>query len=57
MEAEVRNMAVPQIYEGTTDEIVEQLRERNLAGKLRVIVVPENGVESYSNCSLAFQVS
>lgn len=34
-------MAHPQIYEGTIDEIVEQIRASNLTGKYKVILAPE----------------
>jgi hypothetical protein len=37
-------MAAPQVYEGTAEEIAEQLRESNLTGRLRAVVMPENGV-------------
>lgn len=39
-------MTQPQIYEGTAEQIAEQLRESNLTGKLRAIVIPENGLET-----------
>lgn len=38
-------MAQPQIYEGTAEEIADLLRESKLAGKLRAIIVPENGLQ------------
>jgi hypothetical protein len=38
-------MALAHIYEGTAEEIAEQLRGSNLTGKLRATVVPENGAE------------
>lgn len=31
-------MAMPQIYEGTAQEIAEQLRESNLVGKLKAVI-------------------
>ena len=34
-------MALPQIYEGTAEEIAEQLRGSNLAGRLKAIVAPD----------------
>ena len=34
-------MALPQIYEGTAEEIVEQLRASKLTGKLKAIVTPD----------------
>ncbi len=34
-------MAQPQIYEGTLEEIAEQLRSTELTGRFKVIVVPE----------------
>ena len=37
-------MTSPQVYEGTAEEIANQLRRSNTTGRLRAIVVPENGV-------------
>jgi hypothetical protein len=34
-------MAQPQVYEGTAQEIAEQLRVNNLSGRLKAIVMPE----------------
>lgn len=34
-------MAQPQVYEGTAEEIAEQLRASNLSGRLKAIVTPE----------------
>ena len=34
-------MAHPQIFEGTAEEIIEQLRRSNLTGKLRAIVTED----------------
>ena len=34
-------MALPQIYEGTTEEIAEQLRGSNLTGKFKAILMLE----------------
>jgi hypothetical protein len=39
-------MTQPHVYEGTAEEIAEQLRGSNLAGKLRAIVVPEYVLET-----------
>ena len=36
-------MIQPQIYEGTAEEIAQQLRVSNLIGRFKAIVVPENG--------------
>ena len=35
-------MVQPQIFEGTADEIAEQIRSGNLTGRLRAIVLPED---------------
>ena len=35
-------MAKPQIYEGTAEEIAEQLRKSKLSGRLKAIVTSEN---------------
>ena len=35
-------MEIPQFYEGTIDEIVEQIRNSNLTGKLKAIIMPDN---------------
>lgn len=37
-------MAQPQVYEGTAEEIARQLQHSKLVGRLRAIIVPENGV-------------
>jgi len=34
-------MPQPQVYEGTADEIAQQIREGKLTGRFRAIVVPE----------------
>jgi hypothetical protein len=34
-------MALPHIYEGTAQEIAEQLRGSNLTGKLKAIITPD----------------
>ena len=36
-------MAQPQVYEGTAQEIATQLQQSKLVGRLKAIVVPENG--------------
>ena len=36
-------MIAPQVYEGTAEEIAEQLRVSKLTGRLRAVVMPENG--------------
>ncbi len=41
MEPEVKEMVQPQVFEGTADEIAEQLRRSKLAGRLRAVVMPE----------------
>lgn len=38
-------MAKPQIYEGTIEEITNQLGESNLTGRFKAIVVPESETE------------
>lgn len=35
-------MALPKLYEGTAEEIAEQLLSSNLTGKLRAIVTPDD---------------
>src|SRR5581483_10228768 len=40
-EPEVKEMVQPQVFEGTADEIAEQLRRSKLAGRLRAVVMPE----------------
>ena len=34
-------MALPQVYEGTAQEIAEQIRGSSLAGKLKAIITPD----------------
>ena len=34
-------MALPQIYEGTAEEIAEQLRTSRLTGRLKALVTPD----------------
>ena len=34
-------MALPQVYEGTAEEIAELLRRSNLPGKLKAIITPD----------------
>jgi hypothetical protein len=34
-------MPQPQVYEGTAEEIAQQIRDGNLTGRYRAIVVPE----------------
>ena len=34
-------MALPQVFEGTAEEIAEQLRSSNLAGRLKAIITPD----------------
>lgn len=36
-------MTNPQIYEGTAEEIARQLQLSKIVGRLRAIIVPENG--------------
>ncbi len=38
-------MATPHVYRGTAEEIVTQIRLSQLSGKLRAVIMPENGVE------------
>ncbi len=42
-------MAQPQVYEGTAEEIAEQLRDSKLTGRYRAILVPEDGAELNGN--------
>lgn len=42
-------MALPQIYEGTAEEIAEQLRSSNLTGKLKAIITPDEDAVSLLN--------
>jgi hypothetical protein len=35
-------MVQPYVYEGTTEEIAEQLRDSKLTGRFRAIVLPES---------------
>lgn len=42
-------MALTQVFEGTAEEIAEQLRESNLTGKLKAIVTPEEYDSSVIN--------
>jgi len=45
IEMEVRKQMVqPQVYEGTAEEIARQLQQSKLMGRLRAIIVPENGI-------------
>ena len=39
-------MTQAQIYEGTAEEIARQLQQSKLVGRLKAIIVPENGVGS-----------
>jgi hypothetical protein len=39
-------MPQPQVYEGTAEEIARQIRDGNLSGRYRAIVVPEIDSES-----------
>jgi hypothetical protein len=42
-------MAQPQIYEGTAQEIAEQLRVSNLTGRLKAVVMPEENGQPEQN--------
>jgi hypothetical protein len=49
IEREGKKMIQPQVFEGTLEEITEQLRATALTGRFKVIVVPEEVITTDQN--------
>jgi hypothetical protein len=49
MDPEAHNMAQPRIYEGTAEEIAEQLRGSDLNGRLKAVVTPQPPARAPAN--------